>query len=76
MTHEADPIVEEVRRARHLIAAFYGNDLRAIAEAAARGFSDFKPTETDCDAFGFATSDPLARGTDTSRFAVPVPAPA
>lgn len=75
MTLETDPIVEEVRKARHMIAAFYGNDLRAIAEAAARGFSDFKPAETDRDAFGLATPEPFARGTDTSRFAVSVPAP-
>lgn len=74
MTLDEDPVVEEVRKARHMIAAFYGNDLRAIAEAAARGFSDFKPNENDRAAFGFATAEPFSRGTDSSRFAVPAPA--
>ena len=41
MTTTDDPIVEEVRKARRMIAAFYGDDLLAIAKAASRGFSDF-----------------------------------
>ncbi len=73
---DTDLLVEEVRKARHMIAAFYGNDLRAIAEAAARGFSDFKPAEIDRDAFGITTPEPFARETDSPRFTVPVPAPA
>ena len=45
MTFDDDPIVAEVRASRHRIALFYGNDLRLIAEAAARGFDDFKDSD-------------------------------
>lgn len=44
MKQNEDPIVAEVRAARHRIAAFYGNNLRRIAEAAANGFRDFCDT--------------------------------
>lgn len=61
MTTTEDPIVEEVRTARRTIAAFYKNDLWAIAEAAARGFSDYpkrdaraKNLGTSCGEYGFA----------------------
>ena len=45
MTTTEDPIVAEVRNARRNISEFYGNDLRAIAEAAARGFPGFPETK-------------------------------
>ena len=46
-----DPIVNEVRKARQTIAAFYDNNLQAIAEAASRGFSDF-PNDARAKALG------------------------
>ena len=49
MTFDEDPIVAEVRASRHRIALFYGNDLRLIAEAAARGFDDFKDADVQED---------------------------
>lgn len=44
-----DPIVAEVREARHRLAAFYGNDIRKIAEAAARGFTDYRDSNCISD---------------------------
>lgn len=52
MTTTEDPIVEEVRTARRTIAAFYKNDLLAIAEAAARGFSDYPKGDARAKALG------------------------
>lgn len=51
---DEDPIVAEVRASRHRIAMFYGNDLRLIAEAAARGFDDFKCADAQEESAGGA----------------------
>ena len=46
-----DPIVDEVRKARRIISAFYNDSIQAIAEAAARGFDDF-PKDARAKALG------------------------
>ena len=59
MTRTEDPIVKEVREARKRIADFYRNDLRAIAEAASRGFPDFPSRPSESKVYNFEETLPL-----------------
>ena len=42
----SDPIVKEVRRTRHAIAARFGNDVDRIFAAAAKAYNELKSATT------------------------------